>query len=98
MTNAHIGTRDVALLCGRAGQGGETVLRYADQPQLRVLSGSVASTWDSARGDLRLNYTHDGLAEVLITPRTGTPLLLLLATDEVAAEIWRADHTALQAV
>jgi beta-galactosidase GanA len=94
MTHARIGDRDVALLYGRAGQDGETVLRYADAPQVRVLSGAVESAWDTERGDLRLNYQHDGLAEVLITPQSGTPLLLLLATDEVAAEFWRADTSA----
>ena len=36
------------------------------------------------RHDLRLNYTHDGLARVLIEPVGGTPLELLLASDEVA--------------
>ena len=87
MTDQQIGGRDVALLYGRAGQAGETVLRYAAEPQVTVLDGDVKSTWDGARGDLRLNYSHTGLARVLITggPR---PLLLLLATDEVAATFW----------
>jgi len=87
MTQAEIGGQDVAVLYGRAGQDGETVLRYAAQPNVQVLSGSVTSTWDASRGDLRLNYTHSGLARVLITggPR---PLLLLLATDQVAEQFW----------
>jgi beta-galactosidase GanA len=89
MTHAQIGDRDVALLYGRDGQDGETVLRFANQPTVTVLSGSVTSAWDPARGDLRLNYRHGGLARVLVTggPR---PLLLLLATDEVAATFWTA--------
>ncbi|MEN3360578.1 MAG: hypothetical protein V7637_4560, partial [Mycobacteriales bacterium] len=94
MTHAHIGSRDVALLYGRAGEDGETVLRYPAAPAVTVLSGSVQSTWDSGRGDLRLNYRHDGLAEVLITPAGGVPLLLLLATDQVAAQFWRSDTAA----
>ncbi len=95
MTHGRIGDRDVALLYGRAGQDGETVLRYGQQPKVTVLAGSVSSTWDSSRGDLRLNYTHDGLAEVLITPAAGgTPLELLIATDEVAAQFWRQDTVA----
>jgi beta-galactosidase GanA len=60
-----------------------------------VLAGNVTSTWDPGRGDLRLNYTHDGLARVLIEPTGGgTPLELLLATDEVAAQFWRQDTAA----
>jgi beta-galactosidase GanA len=88
MTHAQIGDRDVALLYGRAGQDGETLLHYAAQPTVTVLDGDVRSTWDAARGDLRLNYTHSGLARVLVTGGA-RPLLLLLATDEVAATFWQ---------
>jgi beta-galactosidase GanA len=94
MTHARIGSRDVALLYGRDGQDGETVLRYPAEPQVSVLAGAVQSTWDADRHDLRLNYTHHGLAEVLVTPAGGTPVLLLLASDEVAAQFWRHDTAA----
>jgi beta-galactosidase GanA len=87
MTNQQISGRDVALLYGRAGQDGETVLRYATKPQVKVLDGDVTSTWDAGRGDLRLNYTHSGLARVLVTGGA-RPLLLLLATDDEAATFW----------
>src|SRR5205085_12159736 len=94
MTHAHIGNRDVALFYGRQGEDGETVLRYGQQPKVTVLSGQVSSTWDPGRGDLRLNYTHDGLARILIEPSGGTPLELLLASDAVAAQFWRRDTAA----
>ncbi len=94
MTHAHIGRRDVALLYGREGEDGETVLRYAERPRVTVQAGSVVSSWDAGRHDLRLNYTHDGLARVLIEPAGGTPLELLLATDEIAAQFWRQDTAA----
>jgi beta-galactosidase GanA len=87
MTQQQIGGRDVALLYGRDGQDGETVLRYAAEPKVTVLAGDVTSTWDAARGDLRLNYQHRGLARVLVTGGA-RPLLLLLGTDEVAATFW----------
>jgi beta-galactosidase GanA len=96
LTHARIGDRDVAVLYGRQGEAGETVLRYPDAPHVTVLSGAVRSAWDAGRHDLRLNYTHDGaapdgLARVLVTPAHGTPLLLLLGTDEAAARFWRED-------
>ncbi len=106
MTHAHLGGgasgaggpegpgRDVALLYGRDGQAGETVLRYASRPAVRVLAGDVQTTWDATHGDLRLNYVHSGLARVLVTPPGGTPLLLLLATDASAATFWRVDTAA----
>jgi beta-galactosidase GanA len=93
MTHQRIGGRDVALLYGRAGQDGETVLRYATRPQVTVLDGDVTSAWDAGRGDLRLNYAHNGLARVLITGGA-RPLLLLLATDEVAATFWTGQTSA----
>ncbi|MCW2944722.1 MAG: beta-galactosidase [Actinoallomurus sp.] len=94
MTHGRVGGRDVALLYGRDGEDGETVLRYAAEPRVTVLSGSVEHTWDAAHGDLRLDYRHNGLARVLVTPRGGVPLLLLIATDKVAAQFWRRDTAA----
>lgn len=92
MTHGTFGTRDVALLYGRHGQDGESVLRYAARPGVRVLSGQVKQTWDATSGDLRLNYTHDGLTQILITPSDGsTPLLLLLSDDATADTYWRLD-------
>ncbi|GAB3978899.1 beta-galactosidase [Actinoallomurus acanthiterrae] len=89
MTHARIGGRDVALLYGRAGEAGETVLRYAKRPDVKVLAGDVTATWDAARGDLRLNYTHKGLARVLVGG-----LELLIADDAETAAWWRQDTAA----
>ncbi|MER6960312.1 beta-galactosidase [Streptomyces sp. NPDC000618] len=89
MTHARIGDRDVALLYGRAGDGGETVLRYAARPEVTVLDGDVTATWDAERGDLRLNYTHNGLARVLVNG-----LELLIADTAETAHWWRQDTAA----
>ncbi|WP_329462529.1 beta-galactosidase [Streptomyces sp. NBC_01431] len=92
MTHGTFGARDVALLYGRHGQDGETVLRYGARPGVKVLSGQAEQTWDPASGDLRLNYNHNGLTQVLVTPADGsTPLLLLLADDASADSYWRLD-------
>ena len=91
MTSAAIGGRDVAVLYGDQGQAGETVLRFAAQPSVKVLDGAATSTWDAARGDLRLNYTHQGLTRVLVSAPGARPLLLLLADKATAATFWRQD-------
>ncbi len=97
MTHAAIGDRDVALLTGPAGDDGETVLRYPEEPNIGYLTGSAAVTasYDATSGDLRLNYVHGGLIQVLITPAGARPpLLLLLADDDTAASFWRHDSHA----
>ncbi|MEV3911426.1 beta-galactosidase [Streptomyces canus] len=89
MTHAEIGDREVALLYGRAGEAGETVLRYAERPKVTVLDGDVTTAWDAARGDLRLNYTHKGLARVLVNG-----MELLIADTAETAHWWRQDTAA----
>src|SRR5579872_2321745 len=88
LTQTTIDNRDMVVLYGRAGEGGETVLRYPMPPQVQVLSGSATSTYNAANGDLRLNYVHSGLTEVLIHGGGKRDLLLLLGTDDVASHFW----------
>ena len=82
---------DVALFYGRTGEAGETVLRYASGPSVRVLAGDVASSFDAARGDLKLHYTHGALARVRIVGGGRPPLLLLIGDEAVGTSFWRRD-------
>lgn len=91
MAHTDLGDRDVALLHGRAGEPGETVLRYRTRPRVEVLAGNVTSTWDAARGDLRLDYVHTGLARVRVHGGGRAPLELLLADGAAAATFSRVD-------
>ena len=91
MTHVDLGNRDVALLHGRAGEAGETVLRYQSEPTVQVLAGDVTSTWDADRGDLRLNYVHNGLSRVRVTGGGRPALDLLLADSDTASTFWRVD-------
>jgi beta-galactosidase GanA len=88
MTHGFIGGRDVAVLYGDEGTPGSTALRYSSRPSVRVLAGSVKTSYDA--GDLRLDYTHSGLARVLVSGGGRRPLLLLLGTAASAATFWRA--------
>ena len=88
MTQGGIGGQATAVLYGPDGTDGETVLRYTSQPVVSVLSGSVQAAWDASRGDLRLDYTHHGLAEVQITEGGAPPLRLLIASTDAAEELW----------
>jgi beta-galactosidase GanA len=90
MTDATIAGRDIAVLYGGAGTAGETVLRYPTKPTVTATGGTVAQTWDPVTGDLRLNYTHNGLTRVQITGG-GRPLLLLLADTATAGTFWRQE-------
>jgi beta-galactosidase GanA len=101
MTQASIGGQSTALLYDPAGTDGETVLQYASQPTVSVLSGSaggsggssprassVQTAWDSTRDQLRLDYTLGGLAEVQVTGGGRPPLLLLIADTTTAEGFW----------
>ncbi|MEO5774316.1 MAG: beta-galactosidase [Sphingomicrobium sp.] len=83
------GAEDLALIYGRAGEPGETVLRYASAPRVTVLDGQVQSAFDSARGDLKLSYTHAGLARLRIDGGGRAPLLLLIGDEAECARFWR---------
>ncbi|QJE03479.1 beta-galactosidase [Massilia forsythiae] len=85
------GARDIVLLQGRGGEQAETVLRYAGAPKVEVLAGQVASRFDAGRGDLRLAYTHGGLARVRISGGGRAPLLLLLADEATSQRFWLQD-------
>src|SRR5260221_2951506 len=79
MTNGSDNNTDFAVLYDNQGNDGETVLRYSSQPKVQVLQGTVATAWDSTKGDLRLNYVHNGLARLLSqTGSAGLSLFLLI--------------------
>ncbi|NIJ31653.1 beta-galactosidase [Sphingomonas oligoaromativorans] len=87
------GAEDIALLYGRSGEPGETVLRYASAPKVTVIDGAVRSIWDEARHDLRLDYAHRGLARVRIEGGGRAPLLLLIGDEAEAQRFFRQDAT-----
>jgi beta-galactosidase GanA len=95
-TTSHLMTYTdaLAVLTGPDGDTGEIVLNYSSQP---AVAGATAS-YDASTGDLLISYTHSGLAAITITPVKGEgeagggkPLTLLVADDDTAATIWRAD-------
>ncbi len=91
MTTATIGGRDVSVLYGDAGSDGETVLRYTSRPTVTSTGGKVTTTWDAATGDLRLNYTHQGLIRIGISGGGSRPSLLLVGDKPTAETFWRQD-------
>ncbi|WP_370663449.1 beta-galactosidase [Massilia rhizosphaerae] len=88
------GARDIVLLHGRDGEAGETVLRYASAPRVEVLAGDVQAAFDAARGDLKLDYVHTGLARVRVTGGGRAPLLLLIADEATSQRFWTQDTAA----
>ncbi|RJG21309.1 beta-galactosidase [Massilia cavernae] len=97
-THFRNGERDIVLLHGPDLMEGETVLRYAGAPTVEVLAGQVTSRWDAARGDLVLNYMHDGLARVRITGGGRAPMLLLLADETTSLRFWAQETGAGKAL
>ncbi|MGW5352822.1 beta-galactosidase [Streptomyces sp. NPDC004031] len=91
MTTAAIGDRDVSVLYGDKGSDGETVLRYTSKPTVTSSGGDVTTTWDPATGDLRLNYTHNGLIRIAISGGGSRPALLMVGDKPTAETFWRQD-------
>lgn len=87
LTSVSSPTRDVAVIYGRAGEDGETVLHYAGEPKVHVVDGQVATRWDAAAKTLRLNYRHHGLSRVIIG-RGDHALLLLIGDNATAERFW----------
>lgn len=77
------------LLYGRAGEPGETVLRYASQPRVTVVEGKADFTFDGARGDLRLRYAHSGRVIVRVEGGGRPALTLILADEAEGTRYWR---------
>ena len=90
LTHLRQGARDVAVLYGPRGEDGETVLKFAGKPEVAVLSGDVAVTWDARRHELRLNYVHTSMSRVRIEVGP-VQLDLMLAEDTVAKTFWRQE-------
>ncbi|NII10786.1 beta-galactosidase [Oleiagrimonas sp. C23AA] len=90
LTSVTADGRDIAVLYGRKGEAGETVLHVARRPQVHVLDGQVSSHWDAHLHSLRLDYRHGQLARVLVDGGR-RPLLLLIGDNAVAERFWRVD-------
>jgi hypothetical protein len=81
--------QDLILLYGRAGESGETMLRYASAPKVTVLEGATTSSFDAAKGDLRLNYDHKARSVVRIEGGGRPALTLILADEAEAVRYWK---------
>lgn len=93
-TTLKIDGRDLLLMYGRAGEPGETVLRYASAPTVEVIEGDAQSVFDPAKGDLRFNYAHRGRTMVRVSGGGKPPLTLLLADEDEAGAYWTHDTEA----
>ncbi|WP_405902199.1 beta-galactosidase [Streptomyces sp. NBC_00656] len=83
--------RDLLVLDGARGTDGETVLRYAERPEVTTLDGApVESTWDPERKDLRINYVHDGTRTVRVSGG-GRVLTLVISDRQAVAGTWQLD-------
>ena len=86
------GDGDLLLLYGRAGEAGETVLRYASAPDVTLIEGQASSEF-AANGDLKLRYRHGRPTRVKITGGGRPPLTLLIADESEGAKFWRLGDT-----
>ncbi len=85
------GNADLLLLYGRAGEPGETVLRYASAPKATVLEGRAQTAFDYTKGDLKVTYTHTGRTVLRLTGGGRGDLILILADEAEGTRYTRVD-------
>ncbi|GAA2533928.1 beta-galactosidase [Winogradskya humida] len=85
-THLRTGT---ALLYGRNGDQGETVLRYPSRPTVQVLDGTATVNYNDTTKDLTLGYAHSGLIRIRISTPGRQDLTLLIADQSTADGFWR---------
>ena len=88
---AGLAGRRAALRPRRRGRRDRAALREPADREGRVRAAST-STYDAATGDLRLDYVHNGLAEVRISGGGRPPLTLLLADNTTAGRVLAPGH------
>ncbi len=80
---------DLMIFYGRAGETGETLLRYSSAPSVTTIEGQVEANFDSVSGDLKLTYGHQGRAVVRIEGGGRPSLTLILADEAEGTRYWR---------
>ncbi|QDK35029.1 beta-galactosidase [Sphingomonas sp. IC081] len=92
------GNADLLLLYGRAGEPGETVLRYASAPKVTVLEGAAETAFNDTKGDLKVTYAHatghGGRTVLRLTGGGRGDLILILADEAEAARYTRVESAA----
>ncbi len=76
--------RDIALFYGRAGETGETALKYNSMPKIEILEGNAKHKFKD--GILTLSYDHKQTNKVKITGGGRPELLLIITTDLVGQD------------
>lgn len=74
-------------LVGHDGDAGETVLHFAEKPQVNAPSG-VEVNFDAKSGELRLNYTHRSEPQDIAVISAGKRLTLRVIDREFAQTTW----------
>ncbi len=87
MTQRPSAARGRAALRRRRHRRGDRAALHQPAHRERALRNGAVHL-GSGRGDLRLDYTHQGLAEVQISGGGTTPLLLLIADTNTAEGFW----------
>jgi hypothetical protein len=90
-THMQAGDRHLALLHGRKGESGETVPRYASEPHVDVLEGSVDSSWDADRGDLRSATSTTDPRECSSAAAAARRSSCCSPDSDTASTFWRVD-------
>ena len=93
LTSARTGDRAQAVLYGGEGDPGQTMLRYSAKPKVTVLAARRRQLGRRARRP-EAGLHPRRLTRVLVQGGGRPALLLLIGTDDEAADFWRQDTAA----
>lgn len=84
---------DTAVVYSDKGDPNETVFKYGEEPDVKVLSGKVDTKWNEQEHTLSLSNKFNGLANVQINIGN-KKLRLILGTYEQMDNLWQQETTA----
>jgi beta-galactosidase len=89
MSSGSFGGREFLVLYGDPGTRGEALFDADAGRTATTLNGQVKIT--RTPGHIRLDYSHAGITQVVLTGGRKPPLLVLVADRKATEQIWRQD-------
>ncbi|MDD5502019.1 MAG: beta-galactosidase [Candidatus Thermoplasmatota archaeon] len=86
LTKKNLGDRTAIVLFGDENADGETVLKFASEPN--VIMSDAAHSWDGAKKTLKLNYKHTAGYQYVLLESDGKKMLFIITDQKEAGKFY----------